>query len=65
MKAKTYSADQQSKVLGVTPTQVRTGLLRNAKAIRAYSDKDLKRWGKTREEANITAADYEARGKAR
>ncbi len=49
--------------LGVTPSQAAFGLKRNADAMRRYTDVDLKRWGKTRAEANAIADDYERRSK--
>ncbi len=52
-----------AKLLGVTSDQAKAGMLRNASAIRNYSDRDLKVWGKTREQANAIADDYERRSK--
>lgn len=57
------SAQSIAKALGVTVEQARAGLTRNADAMRAYTDKDLKRMKKTRAEVNTMADDYERRAK--
>lgn len=41
--------------------QARALMLRNAAAMRLYTDKDLKRAGKTRAQMNAIADNYEAR----
>lgn len=58
---KSASAETIAKTLDVTLSQVKAGLKRNASVMRAYSDKDLSCWGKTREQANCIAKDYEMR----
>ena len=55
---------KQALALGVTENQLRAGLMRNAVAIRNYSEADLKRWGKTRKQANTIADDYTSRAQS-
>ena len=54
-----HSPQKQAIALGVTESQVRAGLKRNANSIRNYSAADLKRWGVTRRKADFIAAQYE------
>lgn len=56
--------EQQARLLRVTPEQVARGMLRNAADIRKFTPAQLKRWGKTRVQADVIATAYEtsARG---
>jgi len=60
MKTK-YTPEIVAKTLGCTVEQAKDGLKRSAAGVRALTDADLKRWGKTRKQADAIAADYELR----
>lgn len=52
---------QIARMLNCTQAQAQVGLRRSAVAIRALTAADLRRWRKTRQEADSIAAEFEMR----
>lgn len=50
-------------LLGCTTEQASAQLRRNAQSMRDYTNQELMAWGRTREEANAIADEYEQRSK--
>lgn len=55
------SPNKIAALFGCAVEQARQNMLDTATRIRAYTDSDLKRWKKTREESLLIASDYESR----
>lgn len=55
--------EQQAKAFGCSVEQVKALMQRNAADMRRYTDRQLKRAGKTREQMNAIADDYDRRAR--